>query len=89
MFSTITTDESTNIPIAMTKPPRLIKFADKLNCFIRIKVINAAIGNDNETTIDDLISPRKIASSTITRITACPSAPVIVFMAVLIKLDLS
>ena len=89
MFSTITTEESTNIPIAITSPPKLIKLADKSNSFISIKVINADIGKESATTNDERISPRKIASNMMTNITAWLNALVMVLIAVLIRLDLS
>ena len=60
VFSTTTTDESTSIPIAITKPPKLIRFADNSNCFIRMKVTKAAIGSESETTNDGFRYPSTV-----------------------------
>ena len=75
--------------MAITKPPKLIKLADKSNCFIIINVSNADIGKDKDTTNEERISPKNKASSTITKIIAWPNALVIVLIAVFIKLERS
>ena len=70
VFSTTTTDESTSIPIAITKPPKLIKFADMEKWLINIKVARAATGKDIETISAALKLPRNKASNMITSTTA-------------------
>ncbi|CAH9067008.1 hypothetical protein PSEHALCIP103_03704 [Pseudoalteromonas haloplanktis] len=49
MFSTITTEPSTNIPIATAIPPNDIKFADKPIQDITIKAIAIEIGIEINT----------------------------------------
>ena len=74
-FSTTTTAASTSIPIAIAKPPKLIRLADIPMKCIMIKVNNAAKGNANATTTAALILPKnnisKITTSTIASNKAC------------------
>ena len=71
--------------MAITKPPKLIKFADKLKKSIIKKVIKAARGKERETTNAARTLPKNNASSTITNTTASNSALEMVPIAVLIK----
>ncbi|MCY1173446.1 hypothetical protein D9M73_136060 [compost metagenome] len=66
MFSTTTTAASTSMPIAMAKPPRLIRLADMPKARIRMKVISAAKGSTMATVRAARILPRNRPSSTMT-----------------------
>ena len=81
LFSTTTTDASTNIPIAIANPPKLIRFADISNCAIRIKVTIAAIGKLIATARAARASPKNKPNKTNTSNTANISAVLTVLTA--------
>ena len=74
MFSTTTTAASTNMPMAIANPPRLIRLADMPNAFIMIKVNSAANGRDKATVKAARQSPRNSISRMMTRTTASSNA---------------
>jgi len=74
MFSTITIDESTSMPMAITKPPRLIRLADMSSIFIMMNVKSADKGSTTATVNAALTLPRNKPSRITTSTTASSSA---------------
>ncbi|MPN57990.1 hypothetical protein SDC9_205686 [bioreactor metagenome] len=73
-FSTTTTAASTSMPMAMARPPRLIRLADSPNRRIRMKVASADSGSIRATTRAARRLPRKARSSRTTRTMASSRA---------------
>ena len=74
MFSTTTTAASTSMPMAMARPPRLMRFALMPDWPMRMKVASAASGSVTATTSAARKLPRNKSSSTTTRTMASSSA---------------
>jgi len=73
-FSTTTTAASTSMPMAMARPPRLIRLADSPKARIRMKVASAESGSINATTSAARRLPRKARSRSTTSTMASSSA---------------
>ena len=73
-FSTITTAASTSKPMAMAKPPKLMRLADKPNWRMRINVPNTDKGRMIATTKAARILPKKATKIITTRIAASVKA---------------
>ncbi len=85
MFSTITTEPSTSMPIATARPPSDIKLAETLSHTIIIKAIAMAIGMDMSTNNVARRFIRNRASTTTIKIKARVSAFTTVFTALVIR----
>ena len=76
-LSITTMEESTIIPMAMTREPIVTIFSEYPMAFIRINVTKSDTGMDAPTINDALISPknrnRTTIDSTIPRISVCPT----------------
>jgi hypothetical protein len=77
-FSTTTTAASTSMPMAIARPPRLIRLALMPVARIRMKVPSAASGSVIATTSAARSSPRNSSSSTTTSTAASSRASVTV-----------
>ena len=80
IFSIITTEPSTIMPMAMANPPRDMRFADMPIHCMAINVVRAATGSVAATIRALLILPRKRKRMTTTRIPPSSRAFVIVPM---------
>ena len=85
MFSTITTEPSTSMPIATAMPPSDIKFADKPSHDITIKAIATEMGIEINTKKVARKFIRKRASTMAIKTKAKESASTTVFTALVIK----
>lgn len=73
-FSTTTTAASTNMPMAIASPPRLMRFADRPNPRMRMKVASAASGRISATVSAARRFPSMSTRITSTSTTASASA---------------
>ncbi len=80
-FSTTTTAASTNMPIAMERPPKLIRFALRPKRRIKIKVAKADSGNIKATTLAARALPKKARSKITTNTMASNKACATVLIA--------
>lgn len=87
MFSTITTEPSTNIPIATAIPPSDIKLADTPSHAITTSAMAIEIGIEMSTRKVALRFIKNSASTTTIKINASAKASTTVCTALLIKSD--
>ena len=75
MFSTMTTDESTRMPMAIASPPKDIRLAEIPNCRMMIKEPSTVKGSTVPTVMAERRLPKNNKSTISTRITAWAKAP--------------
>ena len=81
MFSTTTTEASTNMPSAMARPPRLIRLAVRPAQRISKKVVSSDKGSETATTSAARRPPKKTYSTTHTSTLASARALTTVLIA--------